>query len=57
MIVSWFVTGSVKIGMAIGGIEAVTKMILYFLHERAWFKFYRQKKWYKTTLLKTHGKI
>jgi|TARA_R100000081_G_C4816803_1_gene175788 uncharacterized membrane protein len=44
MIVSWFVTGSVKIGMAIGGIEAITKMILYFLHERAWFKFYRQKK-------------
>jgi uncharacterized membrane protein len=41
MIVSYFVTGSVKIGMAIGGFEVFTKMILYYLHERVWFKHIR----------------
>ena len=39
MIISWVITGSWKWGMAIGGIEVVTKMILYYLHERAWYKF------------------
>ena len=39
MIISWIVTGSWKWGLAIGGIEVFTKMILYFLHERAWFKY------------------
>lgn len=39
MLLSWFVTGSWKMGMAIGGIEVITKMVLYFLHERAWYKF------------------
>jgi uncharacterized membrane protein len=36
---SWIITGSVKIGMAIGGVEIITKLILYFIHERAWYKF------------------
>ena len=36
---SWIITGNVRIGLAIGGVEVVTKMILYFLHERAWYKF------------------
>jgi uncharacterized membrane protein len=39
MLLSWFVTGSWKMGVAIGGIEVMTKMILYFLHERAWYRF------------------
>ena len=39
MIISWFITGSWKWGLAIGGVEVFTKMILYFLHERAWYKF------------------
>jgi uncharacterized membrane protein len=25
--------------MTIGGFEVVTKMILYYFHERAWFRF------------------
>lgn len=36
---SSIITGDVKIGMSIGGIEVITKMVLYFLHERAWYKF------------------
>jgi uncharacterized membrane protein len=39
MILSSIITGSWEIGMAIGGIEVITKMVLYFLHERAWYKF------------------
>ena len=38
-LLSWLITGSIKIGAAIGGIEIITKMILYYFHERAWYKF------------------
>jgi uncharacterized membrane protein len=38
-LLSWFITGSWKIGLSIGGVEIFTKMILYFFHERAWYKF------------------
>ena len=39
MLLSWFITGSWKLGLTIGGVEVITKMVLYFLHERAWYKF------------------
>ena len=39
IVLSGIISGSWKIGMAIGGVEIFTKMILYFLHERAWYKF------------------
>ena len=39
MILSWIITGNWKIGIAIGGVEVVTKMVLYYLHERAWYRF------------------
>ena len=39
ILLSWIITGSFKVGLAIGGVEVVTKMGLYFLHERAWYKF------------------
>ena len=39
MVIAWIITGSWEWGLAIGGIEIFTKMILYFLHERAWYKF------------------
>ena len=38
-LLSWFITGSWKIGLSIGGVEIITKMILYFFHERAWYRF------------------
>jgi uncharacterized membrane protein len=34
--ISYLITGSFKMGVAIGGIEVFTKMILYFTHERIW---------------------
>ena len=39
IILSSIITGDVKLGMSIGGVEVITKMVLYFLHERAWYKF------------------
>lgn len=39
IILSGIITGSLTLGLAIGGVEVITKMILYFLHERAWYKF------------------
>lgn len=42
-IISYIITGSSLFSVAIGFTETVTKMILYFLHERLWFKFVRFK--------------
>ena len=39
MVISWIITGSWKWGIAIGGVEVFTKMVLYYLHERAWYRF------------------
>ena len=45
MIIGWLVSGDPLIGLSIGGTEVITKMILYFLHERTWFKYgYRKDK-------------
>jgi len=39
MILGWLISGDFKIGLTIGGFEVFTKMILYFLHERLWYKY------------------
>lgn len=39
MILAWIISGSPTMGLKIGMAEVVTKMILYYLHERAWYKF------------------
>jgi uncharacterized membrane protein len=39
MILGWIITGDLKLGLAIGGFEVITKMVLYYLHERAWYKY------------------
>lgn len=36
IIISWLVVGDVHFAVTIGGVELFTKMLLYFLHERAW---------------------
>jgi uncharacterized membrane protein len=38
MIVSYFITGSLVMAASIGSIEVITKMILYYFHERIWNK-------------------
>ena len=39
IVLSGVITGSWSTGLAIGGVEVITKMVLYFLHERAWYRF------------------
>jgi uncharacterized membrane protein len=36
MVISFFVTGQLVMALSIGSIEVVTKIALYYLHERAW---------------------
>ena len=36
LIVSLFITGEISTASAIAGVDFVTKMILYFFHERVW---------------------
>lgn len=38
ILLSWIVTGDLFLGLQIGLAETITKLILYFLHERVWFK-------------------
>lgn len=38
MCVAWFVSGNPLTGLKIGATEVFTKIILYYFHERAWFK-------------------
>ncbi len=37
--ITWSVTGDWRVGLGVGGIEVPTKMLLYYLHERFWYKF------------------
>lgn len=38
MVIAYFVTGQLKMAISIGSIEVVSKIILYYFHERAWEK-------------------
>ncbi len=38
MIISYFITGNLVMAASIGSIEVLTKILLYYLHERAWNK-------------------
>ena len=38
MFLSWVITGDLKVGMQIGLADVIIKMVLYYLHERVWFK-------------------
>jgi len=38
MLLAWFISGNPLIGLKIGFAEVITKMILYYFHERVWYK-------------------
>jgi len=38
IILSWIISGNPMIGLKIGMAEMLTKMLLYYFHERVWFK-------------------
>jgi uncharacterized membrane protein len=39
ILIGWFISGNLLVGASIGGLELVTKTILYYFHERIWYKF------------------
>ena len=54
ILLSWLISGNPLMGLKIGMAEVVTKMALYYFHERVWYrvnfgleKSEREKKWKK----------
>lgn len=39
IVLAGLISGSWEVGLTIGGVEMFTKMVLYYIHERAWYKF------------------
>jgi uncharacterized membrane protein len=46
-VVSYIITGKPAVALSISGVEVVTKMVLYYLHERTWNKLKFGRKNYK----------
>ena len=38
ILIGWVVSGNPITGLKIGGVEVFSKMVLYFIHERLWYK-------------------
>ena len=43
-LIAWILTGDLLIGVSIGSIEAITKLFLYYFHERIWNNIGWEKK-------------
>lgn len=56
MLLGWLVSGDPLTGVKIGGLEVITKLVLYFFHERFWYKVNfgtkRNKKYEEASVLK-----
>jgi len=61
MLLAWFVTGNGLSGFKIGGLDFFTKLILYYLHERVWFKVRmpesKKRHLFKTVTWRTVGSL
>lgn len=42
-LIAGLITGDWSVGLAIAGIEVLTKMVLYFIHERVWARVGRTR--------------
>jgi uncharacterized membrane protein len=38
LLIAWLVTGSFELGAILGGAKLVTATVLYYVHERIWYK-------------------
>jgi uncharacterized membrane protein len=38
ILIGWIISGNPLIGLKIGSVEIITKMVLYYIHERVWYK-------------------
>ncbi|MGB1032281.1 MAG: DUF2061 domain-containing protein [Flavobacteriales bacterium] len=36
VVISYLLTGTLSVALSIGAVEVVSKMLLYFIHERVW---------------------
>jgi uncharacterized membrane protein len=43
ILLGYIITGNMSTGLKIGGVELITKMVLYYIHERVWYKYIRLK--------------
>ncbi len=57
----WLITGNPFTGLKIGGIETASKMLLYFAHEKLWYKINfglnRRKKTKRIKKIKTQDNV
>lgn len=46
IVISYILTGKIKVALSIGGVELFSKIALYYFHERVWEKinFGKEKK-------------
>ena len=40
ILISFLLTGDGALGLQIGGVETITKMILYYFHEKLWYRIH-----------------
>ena len=52
IVLSWIISGSPTMGLKIGMAEVCTKMLLYYLHERAWFPGQTHLKYFRNKTIK-----
>lgn len=61
MLLAWFITGNGLSGFKIGGLDFFTKLVLYYLHERVWFKVKmpesKKRHLFKTVTWRTVGSL
>lgn len=38
IVISYLLTGKFDVAFSIGGVEVISKMVLYYVHERTWIK-------------------
>jgi len=38
VLIGWLATGDITTGLSIGAFDFILKLILYYAHERAWYK-------------------
>ncbi|MEM7039114.1 MAG: DUF2061 domain-containing protein [Bacteroidota bacterium] len=36
---TWIISGQFELGVTVAGFEFFLKMLLYYLHERAWYRY------------------
>jgi uncharacterized membrane protein len=41
IVISYFITGKASFAISIGGMEVITKTVLYYFHERLWSHIHR----------------